>query len=392
MKNMNNAEDVKKCYTCRQTLNLTEFDPSPRSKDGWRVRCKKCHLANCEKEPKNKNKGRKVSPLKESDLASWIKELLFGMIRKSFRGITASKSQKRIILDYTIEELIIYLQSQMEPWMTWKNYGAFLGSNFSPKDQTSWTWHIVQTISIKDFPYISTTDKNFQLCWSLDNLHPINTAIIKGKMPKNPDNRICSTCQMEKSADEFLKDSKRCKECKAEYYKAYEQKNKEILGTKRRKRRKENIDTVRKNGSKYQRERRAKNTFVRIRQSISRAINRILAQNGASKEGESCSKYLPFTRKEFERHMEAYFLLPGNEWMNWNNHGCFRANAWNDNDPSTWKWQLDHIIPQSEFPFSSMKDESLKKAWSLSNLRPLSAKQNIIDGANRTRHTKKNGK
>jgi hypothetical protein len=46
----------------------------------------------------------------------------------------------------------------------------------------------------------------------------------------------------------------------------------------------------------------------------------------------------------------------------------------------------DHIIPQSKLQYTSMKDENFKKCWSLENLRPLSAKQNVIDGATRIRH------
>lgn len=37
-----------------------------------------------------------------------------------------------------------------------------------------------------------------------------------------------------------------------------------------------------------------------------------------------------------------------------------------------------------------MNEENFKKCWALSNLRPYSAKQNLLDGANRKRH--KNGK
>jgi hypothetical protein len=33
-----------------------------------------------------------------------------------------------------------------------------------------------------------------------------------------------------------------------------------------------------------------------------------------------------------------------------------------------------------------MDDEEFKKCWSLDNLRPLSAKQNILDGTSRKRH------
>lgn len=72
--------------------------------------------------------------------------------------------------------------------------------------------------------------------------------------------------------------------------------------------------------------------------------------------------------------------------MNWNNHGQYRAEEWDDNDPSTWVWQIDHIIPQSDLPYDSMEHPNFKKCWSLDNLRPYSAKKNVIEGTRRVRH------
>ena len=72
--------------------------------------------------------------------------------------------------------------------------------------------------------------------------------------------------------------------------------------------------------------------------------------------------------------------------MNWDNWGRFISKKWNDHDKLTWTWQLDHIIPQSDLPYTSMEDDNFKKCWSLDNLRPLSAKQNYLDGINRVRH------
>jgi len=54
--------------------------------------------------------------------------------------------------------------------------------------------------------------------------------------------------------------------------------------------------------------------------------------------------------------------------------------TWNDNDSSTWNRQIDHIIPHSKFKYSSMSDKEFQECWALSNLRPYSAKQNIIKG------------
>lgn len=67
--------------------------------------------------------------------------------------------------------------------------------------------------------------------------------------------------------------------------------------------------------------------------------------------------------------------------MNWNNRGKYNYKKWNDNDLSTWTWQLDHIIPHANFHYTSMTDVDFKKCWALDNLRPVSAKENILKGA-----------
>ena len=45
-----------------------------------------------------------------------------------------------------------------------------------------------------------------------------------------------------------------------------------------------------------------------------------------------------------------------------------------------YRWNIDHIIPQSDFVFDSISHSNFKKCWALKNLRPLSAKQNFIRG------------
>jgi hypothetical protein len=92
--------------------------------------------------------------------------------------------------------------------------------------------------------------------------------------------------------------------------------------------------------------------------------------------------YLDYSPKDLKIHLENQF----EPWMKWWNHGRYIASRWNDNDVSTWKWQIDHIIPFSKFKYLSIADEDFKKCWTLSNLRPLSAKQNLLDGVRRTRH------
>lgn len=59
-----------------------------------------------------------------------------------------------------------------------------------------------------------------------------------------------------------------------------------------------------------------------------------------------------------------------------------------DNDSSTCTWQIDHIVPQSNLPYTSVVDKNFKLCWSSLNLRPCSAKQNILDGSNKVRNKK----
>jgi len=44
------------------------------------------------------------------------------------------------------------------------------------------------------------------------------------------------------------------------------------------------------------------------------------------------------------------------------------------------KWNIDHIIPQSELLYKSLDDENFKKCWALENLRPLEIIENIKKG------------
>jgi len=97
---------------------------------------------------------------------------------------------------------------------------------------------------------------------------------------------------------------------------------------------------------------------------------------------------LGYTIEELKEHIEKQF----EPWMNWGNWGVYKPKLWNDNDKSTWVWHIDHIVPHSEFIYNNINDNDFKNAWNLNNLRPLNAKQNVLDGCARKRHKKYNKK
>ncbi len=124
------------------------------------------------------------------------------------------------------------------------------------------------------------------------------------------------------------------------------------------------------------------NPEYKIRKRLSFSIARTLKKNGGSKNGNSILKFLPYSIQELKEHLETQF----EPWMTWDNWGNYSKETWDDNDISTWTWQIDHVIPHSDFQYSSMEDEEFKKCWSLENLRPLSSKTNNFDGVNKIRH------
>ena len=123
------------------------------------------------------------------------------------------------------------------------------------------------------------------------------------------------------------------------------------------------------------RDRRIIDPIYRLRTNMSKLINYRLKQVGSSKNG-SIIKYLPYTIDKLKAHLEQQF----EPWMSWNNYGKYNTKIWDDTKTSTWTWNIDHIVPQSDLPYASMEDDNFKKCWALSNLRPLSAKTNVING------------
>ena len=128
-------------------------------------------------------------------------------------------------------------------------------------------------------------------------------------------------------------------------------------------------------------ERYADEPSFKIRVVISSAIRKSIKNNGSVKKGSSLA-HLLYTMVELKDHIESQF----EPWMSWNNWNQYNPETWDDNDISTWCWNLDHIIPASTFTYTSMEDPAFRDCWALSNLRPLSAKQNVLDGSARTRH------
>lgn len=169
-------------------------------------------------------------------------------------------------------------------------------------------------------------------------------------------------------------------QCKKDYY----EKNIEYIKEYFKIYQKENINKLNEYSRVYQKERRATDICFKLRRDFSAAIGSALSRQLSSKNGQSISKYLPYSIEELKKHLEKQF----EPWMNWNNRDTYRRKAFIESDSLTWVWHIDHIIPHSDLPYDSMEHENFKKAWALSNLRTLRADINISEGSSRIRHKK----
>ena len=98
----------------------------------------------------------------------------------------------------------------------------------------------------------------------------------------------------------------------------------------------------------------------RFRNNVSSAIR--LSLKGM-KCGRSWESLVGYTLVDLKSHLESLFVAS----MNWDNYG---------------EWHIDHIIPQSRFNFNDAEDIDFKLCWSLDNLQPLWAKDNIYKSDN----------
>ncbi len=62
------------------------------------------------------------------------------------------------LLGYTLEELMNHLEKLFTEGMTWENYGE---------------WHVDHKLPMSSFNFETIEDREFKLCWCLDNLQPL---------------------------------------------------------------------------------------------------------------------------------------------------------------------------------------------------------------------------
>lgn len=191
-------------------------------------------------------------------------------------------------------------------------------------------------------------------------------------------NREYYTINKEKENQRARKWRKKNKKEIRNYNQTYKNDNKKKLAQQSRRYRANNKEKVLVWKKNY-REKIKNDPILKLRYDLSRSIRQSLAKLGTPKNKKSVWDYLPYSKEDLRSRIESLF----EPWMNWKNWGKYNPRTWDDNDPTTWTWNIDHIIPHSKFAYSSMKSKTFRECWALKNLRPYSSKLNVLEGDRR---------
>lgn len=177
---------------------------------------------------------------------------------------------------------------------------------------------------------------------------------------------------------------------KIEAQKQYYQLNRETRLEYSRQYKKNNKEKSKNSENASNKKRYHNDPQFKFQELVKRQVQLYLKSRGLTKNGKSSKQQMPQSAKEVLTYIQILFSLPSNltpdgkVWMTMNNWSKYDAKTYNENDPSTWTWQIDHIKPHSEFQYTDMECQEFKDCWDLSNLRPLNSKQNNKESNNRT--------
>ena len=198
--------------------------------------------------------------------------------------------------------------------------------------------------------------------------------------------KICSKCKQAKDESEFCKDKSRsdglnhrCKQCckeiqqnslkNKEYHKKYYQEHKSEYNKRSAIWRENNRELLnerfktryRQNQTDYIVNKRHTDPLFHLYSNFAsnmRMSLKTLTSGTVSKNGKSWEDLVGYSLQDLKEHLESLFQ-PG---MTWENYG---------------QWHIDHIKPVSSFNITSLDCDDFKACWSLKNLQPLWAKDNI---------------
>jgi hypothetical protein len=121
--------------------------------------------------------------------------------------------------------------------------------------------------------------------------------------------------------------------------------------------REKNKDKIREIKRNYEKTRKANDPLYKLVANFRTAIWTVLKENKMDKYGHYF-EILQYSPDELATHLENQFT----DGMTWENYG---------------EWHVDHRTPITAFNFQEIGDNEFMRCWSLENLQPMWAEENI---------------
>jgi hypothetical protein len=130
------------------------------AKNGSKERNKRINKKRWEKYGRTEEYRKRRREYYQNNELARMKNNVSRSIRSALQNQGAKKDYKTFqALSYTPQELKEHIENQFSEKMNWDNYGDY--------------WHIDHIIPQAALPYESIEDENFQKCWALENLRPL---------------------------------------------------------------------------------------------------------------------------------------------------------------------------------------------------------------------------
>ena len=173
-----------------------------------------------------------------------------------------------------------------------------------------------------------------------------------------PKSKVCSKCGEEKLLGEFSKQERGkygrgslCKVCRQQYYRRYNQENKQKRAEQQKQYYEANKDKLKTRRNKWTRNERKNNEQYRIRKNLNRNLHHVLNNIGKRKNA-SILTYIGCSIEYLQEHLNST-----------------KKPNWGDD------LHIDHIIPKTSFDHTN--EQEIKKCWNWRNLRYLPAEENM---------------
>ena len=174
---------MKNCSKCGLEKFMGEFSKDKQKIDGICSTCKKCQSIRYHtiKPPLKIIDREKSKEKRRSYVNEWHKQRrkndIFYKLHYNFSRQVRKVMKKNSVgifskLSYTPQQLKVHLETQFDKNMNWDNYGSY--------------WHVDHIVPRDMLRYDSYQHPNFQKCWALSNLQPLEA---RSNMRKG--NKVC---------------------------------------------------------------------------------------------------------------------------------------------------------------------------------------------------------